>query len=201
MPTSLSAPALTVADIRDSTRGKLRWSEPIDYWDCPQLPSVAGVYVWVARDSEAVIYIGKATSKHGLRTRLGDEIGWVFTAAQDEPALRPERWAGHPRTVLAMNAQAYWAVTETAADTERALLQLSLRLTGLVPIINGGAWWNRGLHFDQARAWAKAATRQLLGRSTSATAGLAGPDADGHMPARTTGMRLPVGSGAATGNS
>lgn len=201
MPTSLSAPALTVDDIRDATRGELRWSEPIDYWDCPQLSTVAGVYVWVARDSDAIIYIGKATSKHGLRERLGDEIGWVFKAAQDEPALRPERWAGHARTVLAMNAQAYWAATNTAADTERALLQLSLRLTGLVPIINGGAWWNRGLHFDQARAWAKAAARRLLGRPTPAPAALAAPDSDGHMPARTTDMRLPVGSGAATGNS
>ncbi len=151
MPTTLCGLALTVDDIRDATHGELQWSDAIDYWDCPQLPAVPGVYVWAARDVNAVIYIGKTTSKHGLRERLGDEIGWVLGAAQDDPALRHERWAGHARTVLAMDAQAYWAATDIAADTERALLQLSLRLTGLVPIVNGGAWWNRGLRFDRAR--------------------------------------------------
>jgi hypothetical protein len=63
----------------------------------------------------------------------------------------------HPRR---RNGFAYYAITEdgaTAKTWERRLLQHSLRLTGLVPVVNGGGWWNNDPRFETARQWSRAA--------------------------------------------
>lgn len=42
-----------------------------------ELPATPGVYVWVTDDaSGAVVYIGSASGKGGLRKRIGDEVRW-----------------------------------------------------------------------------------------------------------------------------
>lgn len=111
------------------------------------LPWLTGVYIWVATGQpEPVLYIGCAWGpREGLKGRLGKELGWVRRGACDSPEIRAEGWSGHVRTLIARNGFAYYAVTEdgaTARAWEKRLLQHSLRLTGTVPIINGGAWWN-----------------------------------------------------------
>jgi hypothetical protein len=152
----ITVKALTFREVQQATVGDLTWHAVGD--DLASVPTSAGVYVWAVADTDAVVYIGKATS--GLRKRLRLEV--ALKHDEDE--------TGHSRTVNALDAHPHYAACSDPADAstwERSLLQLHLRMTGLVPVINGGAWWNRGEHYDEARAWAETVARPRLNEPTS----------------------------------
>jgi hypothetical protein len=113
----------------------------------------------IDKDAEDVIlYIGKA---HGsLRKRHNQ----VWPGQGDVPGEH-----GHTRIVNRHGGRLYAAEVAVCPDQpcrpqcdgsdgpetwERRLLTLHLYRTGLVPVINGGAWFNREQHFDSARQWA-----------------------------------------------
>lgn len=137
--------ALTLQDITTATTPELTWTPVADDAEIPQQP---GVYIWVAQETLAVLYLGRAIGAGGLRTRLGREMGWK--KANDV--------TGHSRTVNAFTAEPHYALTATADEAkqwERTLLHLHLHATGLVPVINGGAWWSKGDHHDASRDWVR----------------------------------------------
>lgn len=135
--------ALTLHDITLATSPNLTW-QPVA--GGPAIPRAPGVYVWIAQGTDAVLYIGRASGAGGLRTRLTRETTWK--TANDV--------IGHSRTVNAYSADPHYAVTPTGDEAktwERNLLHLHLHETGLVPVIHGGAWWNRSTPHEDSRTW------------------------------------------------
>ena len=107
---------------------------------------------------DVVLYIGKANPS--LRVRHNK----VWPGQGDVPGDH-----GHTRVINRHGGRLYAAVvagcpgqpcqpacdgSDGAETWERRLLALHLHRTGLVPVINGGAWFNPKPHFDAARQWA-----------------------------------------------
>lgn len=163
MPVPIQAFALDASKdvIIPTAKQGLRWKPVRPDEGGAALPWLPGVYIWVAPGSpEPVLYIGSGSGQLGLRARLGKEFTLVVGAARWDPGTRADEWPGHARTLAARSGFTYYAITEdgdTAKTWERRLLQHSLRLTGLVPIVNGGGWWNNKPHFETARQWSRAA--------------------------------------------
>ena len=140
--------AITLAEVRTATQADgLVW-QPVDPNALGAVPAEPGVYAWtLPADDQAVVYVGVATGRGGLRDRLRREHREVLG----------EYSGGHCRTVRRLGAVAHYAVTADAAAArvwEARLLHLSLQVTALVPVINGGAWWNDKPHHEAARAGA-----------------------------------------------
>lgn len=107
---------------------------------------------------DVILYIGKANPS--LRVRHSK----VWPGQGDVPGDH-----GHTRIINRHGGRLYAAEVAVCPDQpcrpacdgsdgaetwERRLLALHLYRTGLVPVINGGAWFNLGSHFDTARQWA-----------------------------------------------
>lgn len=153
MPLRLAVEALSVDDVHGRTGDELTWV-PVE-GAAAGLPAEPGVYLWSTAAEGAVVYIGSATGADGLGKRLRDELRWKAEVAgvEDRAVLRTD-YAGHPRVVHDMQAGVQYAATSDALLWERRLLHLSLALTGLWPVLNGAAWWQRGRYDEEARAWA-----------------------------------------------
>ncbi|MBO3673999.1 hypothetical protein [Streptomyces sp. NEAU-YJ-81] len=176
MPIPLHVLALhAIKDVVTVTTGELEWScsDPLDPDARAQLPWGPGVYVWSSRLTHQVLYIGKASGKNGLRSRLGaQELRWVregheaVEAGADE-AYMADHWESFNRVMVARDAVVWWAPTADAAAArqwERNLLQRAIRGTTTVPIVNGGAWWNRSAFWAAASSWAQAAAGRAAAR-------------------------------------
>ncbi|MYR58558.1 hypothetical protein GTY54_20730 [Streptomyces sp. SID625] len=157
MPIPLDVLALqAIKDVVTVTTGELEWScsDPLDP-DARALPWGPGVYAWSSRLTHQVLYTGKASGKNSLRSRLGaQELRWV------REAHTANHWESFSRVMVARDAVVWWAPTADAAAArqwERNLLQWAIRETTAVPIVNGGAWWNRSAFWAAARSWAQAA--------------------------------------------
>lgn len=115
---------------------------------------------------DVVLYIGSASGDSGLRGRLSGL--WPRDLSGDAASH------GHATVMNRHDGRLYAAIVESCPDEpcqekcdgtdgartwERRLTILHLLRTGIVPVVNGGAWYNRGTHYDKARAWATAATR------------------------------------------
>ena len=165
MPVEITVPALSLGDIRRGTLGALRWS-------CnSRVPAKPGVYVWVVRKSDAVIYVGCAKGSGGLRQRLNSEsLQAAASALWDDSGfateLAPARMtyfpSAHSRVVRRMDACTYYARTDEPMLWERKLLALSIRLAGTVPLLNGGAWQSHRRENPDVARWAGTAARGLL---------------------------------------
>ena len=130
MTVELRVLALTLSDIQEAD-SSLQWQQVHAYQD---VPTVGGVYVWIAQGG-AAIYIGKAAGSEGLRGRIrqewvGTEVGFYDTQA----------FVSHARMASRMAAVPWIATCADPSSTERMLLDTAITLTGHVPIINGGAW-------------------------------------------------------------
>jgi hypothetical protein len=170
VPTRITVPALTFRDVRLCTKGALVWR----YAKPPQRP---GVYLWMFRRSQAIVYIGRATGRDGLLGRLADHqrlaersMGWTVRRILTEPA--PSRYTHFPsafsRLTLKMDIDCRWAQTDDAEQWERRLLLLSLRLTDVLPMANGGAWQSYSrFRWDgpevEAERWVGTAAQGFLG--------------------------------------
>ncbi|OKJ31447.1 hypothetical protein AMK22_25460 [Streptomyces sp. CB01580] len=135
------------------------------------------MYVWSSRLTHQVLYIGKASGKTGLRSRLGSqELRWVregheAVEAGVDDAYVADHWESFSRVMVTRDAVVWWAPTADAAAArqwERNLLQLAIRETSTVPIVNGGAWWNRSMFWTAARSWAQAAAGRAASRRRDA---------------------------------
>lgn len=181
----ITVDAMTLGGILRATQGSgLPWR---CYNELRSLPRIPAVYVWAgtpeavsiqntgtdapppfAADDlgqhadNVILYIGKAAG--GLYNRYREL--WPGDYLDDPEAH------GHARIVNRHHGRLYAAeVTacpdqpcrpecdglDGAATWERRLLALHLRRTGLVPVINGGAWFNRKSHYELARQWAAGA--------------------------------------------
>ncbi|MCT9094217.1 hypothetical protein N4G70_36060 [Streptomyces sp. ASQP_92] len=161
-------------------------AEDLDWFCCdPRLPDARvalpwgpGVYVWCERLTQAVLYVGKASGQLGLRSRLGQELRWIgdghdIVAAGADPAYLADNWESFSRVMVARDGVVWCAPTENAAAAqqwERNLLQQAIRETQVVPIVNGGAWWNRSVFWAEARFWAQAAAGRRAERRRAALA-------------------------------
>lgn len=143
------------------------------------LPAQPGLYLWTARattpgpsaetarDQEAVIYLGVAAGRWGLADRLASELRYVWNTSAHHGRYLQQWFHGHPRTMLAFDAQPLYAVTEDAATArrlERELLAVAGYATGLTPLANGSSWLSSTPHQVAARdaAWPRAQAAGLL---------------------------------------
>ena len=145
--------ASALVDVDDPTLRRLR----------DTLPDQPGLYLWTADPDpavraepadRAVIYLGRATSRGGLRARLGDELRWVRNGTQRTASYRQANFHGHPRTMVEHDARAlYTAVPDPieAAELERELLAVIAYSVGLTPLANGSSWWSSTEHQRRAR--------------------------------------------------
>lgn len=108
---------------------------------------------------DVILYIGKGNPSLRVRQRK------VWPGQQED--VPGEH--GHTRIINRHRGRLYAAEVVACPDQpcrptcdghdgaetwERRLLALHLHRTGLVPVINGGAWYNPKVHFDSARQWA-----------------------------------------------
>jgi len=174
MPVKITVTALSLKDVQLGTAGELKWS-------CnSRVPSKSGVYLWIARKSGALIYVGCARGNGGLKQRLNHEnlqvaasILWDYRRFATEPA--PGRMtyfpSAHSRVVRQMDACVYWARTDDPLTWERKLLTLSIRLSSTFPLLNGGAWQSHRRANPSIARWAAAAAQRLLGDVGTASQG------------------------------
>lgn len=157
------------------------------YDDLQSLPEIPAVYFWAGNPvaaspanpraerlssfaiddlgehaDDVVLYIGKAAGGLYNRYRKVWPTGWL-----DEPEAH-----GHARIINRYRGRLYAAEASAcpdqpcrpecdgfdgAATWERRLIPLHLRRTGLVPVVNGGGWFNEKAHYEAARRWAAGA--------------------------------------------
>ncbi|MGW8329909.1 hypothetical protein ACWGLE_18645 [Streptomyces sp. NPDC055897] len=154
-------------DVIAPTRDDLEWTlfDPRTPAARRTLPSSPGVYCWCDRLHGGIHYIGQAAGGRGLWARAGEEIRLVRSGnrlVEDgaDATLMANHWDGFSRYMATINAVMWWAATATAAETnvwEGHLLQQAIRLTGVVPPVNGGAW----LRSLGAREWAQQADGEV----------------------------------------
>ena len=142
------------------------------------VPAQPGVYLWTTRATtpapsgdgqgqEAVIYLGVAAGRWGLADRLASELRYVWNTSAHHGRYLQQWFHGHPRTMLAFDAQPLYAVTEDAATAqrlERELLAVTGYATGLTPLANGSSWHSSTTHQIAAReaGWPRAQAAGLL---------------------------------------
>ncbi|MFJ8955264.1 hypothetical protein ACIRL3_15800 [Streptomyces sp. NPDC102384] len=164
IPNDAPPPLLELhADVVAPTKGDLVWTraDPLDPAARRSLPRQYGVYCWAARHHGGIYYFGCSSAQEGLWKRLGTQLRWVREGAElaaqgVDPAHAADNWDPFSRFMVTMNAEAWWAATDEPQEArtwESLLLQQSIRLTGVVPAVNGGAWY-RSL---ESRAWAQRA--------------------------------------------
>ncbi|MEV8038640.1 hypothetical protein [Streptomyces sp. NPDC086182] len=65
-----------------------------------------------------------------------------------------DNWESFSRVMVTMDAVVWWATASSVDEAkawEQRLLQQAIRLTGVVPAVNGGVWWNRSQAWVEAR--------------------------------------------------
>lgn len=121
------------------------------------LPAGPGVYVWTAREDQAVLYVGSAAS---LARRIANERRWVR-------GYEPEtKWAVTVVHLLKQfDASAHWLATDTHADAlllERCLIEWHRACVGTAPLAVG---WDAKPDSATAasRDWARGLWNELYG--------------------------------------
>lgn len=167
IPNDSPPPLLEIrTDVIKPSQGQLEWAcaDPLDPAASAALPTAPGVYCWATRRNGGVHYTGRAIGQYGLWGRLGrDEMRWVRTGTRSveeegtDATYMADNWESFSRVMVTVDAVVWWATASSVDEAkawERRLLQQAIRLTGVVPPVNGGAWWNRSQDWVEARAWA-----------------------------------------------
>lgn len=118
--TEIALQAATIGAVREATRTALDWVQLSRDARGKDLPAAQGVYAWVERATDAVLYTGKATGQRGLRGRLSLELGDLWKhldAAPDTSEFDPEDYVPGLR-FLYRNDLAIW-YAEASTSTHR----------------------------------------------------------------------------------
>jgi hypothetical protein len=181
----ITVEAMTLCEVFQATEGSgLAWRR---YDEPGLLPHTPAVYLWAGSatavplqpaisDSDPAVDPGKAADDVILyigKTARG--LYERYHALWPSDYLDSPEAHGHARIINRHRGRLYAAEasvcpdqpcrpkcdgSDGAATWERRLIALHLQRTGLVPVINGGAWFNVKPHYEMARQWAARTPRQ-----------------------------------------